>query len=65
MTPDTQFLDQEPTLIGRVAGYEFYEDPDDGDESPLWVVLPSHGTALITDWWELPEHNEFIEWLHT
>lgn len=48
-----KFLTKEPTLICIVArGYKLYEDPDNGDESPLWAISPS-GDLKQTDFYEV------------
>lgn len=48
------FLAKQPTFIGTVSGYDFYEHPEMGDESPLLVVTPD-GKVHKTYEWELPE----------
>ena len=48
------FLAKQPTHIGTVSGYDFYEHPTKGDESPLMVITPD-GKVHATYEWELPE----------
>jgi hypothetical protein len=47
------FLAKNPTKIGVVLGFHFYEHPTEGDESPLVVVTPD-GKVKLSDYWEIP-----------
>ena len=49
MTADS-FLAAKPTEIITVHGITFYEDPEEGDEAPLWAVVGSW--AFLTDAWD-------------
>lgn len=51
------FLNKKPTLIGRVRGYDLYESPTMGDESPLIAITPD-GRVKKTYHWELPSYEE-------
>lgn len=54
-----RFMAMKPTLIGRVRGYDFYEHPEYGDESPLRTITPD-GRVKKTEFYELPTAAEFI-----
>lgn len=54
------FLAKQPTLIGRVAGYSFYEHPTKGDESPLIVISPE-GQIKLSDYYELPSFDDLFD----
>lgn len=45
-----------PTLIGHVAGTDFYEHPILGDESPM--IARYKGTWCLTCFWDLPTEEE-------
>ena len=49
-----KFLTRNPTLIGQVAGFYFYEDPSHGDEAPL-IALTPNGEIKRSPFWELPD----------
>ena len=49
MTADS-FLAANPTEIATVHGITFYEDPEEGDEAPLWAVVGKR--AVLTDAWD-------------
>ena len=51
-----KFMAHNPTLIGNVAGYRFYEHPTEGDESPMIVI--GHGLCGLSDYWDLPDITE-------
>ncbi|GAB5503446.1 hypothetical protein [Pyruvatibacter sp.] len=60
MTPKaTAFLAKNPTFIGAVAGYRFYEHPTLGDESPL--VYIKDGRVGLSDFWEVPTLDELYD----
>lgn len=59
-TPTTEKakkLVQVATCVGTVCGVPFYEHPTLGDEVPLLYVTRD-GRAAISDFWELPSHDE-------
>lgn len=43
---------RETRPIAQINGYQLYEDPDEGDEAPLWALSPS-GHLAQTDFYEL------------
>ena len=55
-----KFLAKNPTLLGRVMDWNFYEDPIRGDEAPLIAITPE-GTVRRTDFWEVPSIDEMID----
>ena len=44
------FLAANPTGIATIHGSTFYEDPEEGDEAPLWAVVGDW--AIVTDAWD-------------
>lgn len=54
-----KFLARNPTLIGRVAEYEFYEHPELGDETDLKVITPD-GRLKSSGFYDLPTLEEVI-----
>lgn len=48
-----------PTLIGKVAGVKFFEDPIRGDEVPL--IADTGKSFGRTDFFELPDFTEITE----
>lgn len=53
-SPNAQkFLDRNPTHIGTVGGYRFYESIAHGDEAPL-LVITLDGRIKASSFWELP-----------
>lgn len=53
------FLAKSPEHIGSVAGYDFYEHPTYGDESPLMMITPD-GKIKCSDFWEMPDAFELL-----
>lgn len=51
-----KLMQNNPTLIGRVSGIEFFEHPFLGDESPLIAVTTDH--CGLTEFYELPTSDE-------
>jgi len=51
-----KLMNQNPTLIGRVEGIEFFEHPALGDESPLIAVTKDY--CGVTEFYELPTRDE-------
>ena len=52
-----KFKSMNPTVIGRVSGYTFYECPVHGDETALYAT-DSNGHWGKTRFWELPQFDE-------
>lgn len=48
------FLAKNPTLICSCGGFDFYESPVYGDESPLVAISP-RGFKFATDFWDAPD----------
>ena len=48
----TTLAAREPTFIGTINGFSFYEHPDLGDDVPLLIVLGS--IVAISHWCDLP-----------
>ena len=48
-----KFMDKNPTFIGTVAGFDFYEHPTLGDETTLRVITPE-GKVKDSGCYELP-----------
>lgn len=55
-TAAERFLAKNPTFIGRVNEWDFYECPIDGDESPL-IAITEAGFKRLTSEWELPSSD--------
>lgn len=53
-----KFLAKNPTFIGSVKGFDFYEHPELGDEVPLLVITPQ-GLVKYSEFFELPSPFEF------
>ena len=54
-----KFIAKNPTFIGRVAGYLFYESIAHGDEVSLLVVTLD-GRLKQSSFWELPTVHDVI-----
>ena len=52
------FLAKNPTYIGSVSGFDFYESPVYGDEVTLRAITPRMGKVLVTSHWELPNEED-------
>jgi len=52
-----KLMSRNPTLMGIVAGYRFYESPTYGDEAPFLMITPE-GKLKHTDCFELPEAQD-------
>lgn len=52
------FIAKGAAYLGTVKGYDFYESPTYGDESPLLVITPE-GLVMRTDEWEVPSAQDF------
>lgn len=50
-----KFFEKNPTLIGVVGGYAFYECPIHGDESSLYAVNSSEDSWGRTWFHEVPD----------
>ena len=48
-----KFLAKNPTKIGSVLDFHFFEHPTNGDESTLVMIMPD-GRVKLSDFWELP-----------
>tara|TARA_R100000742_G_C4261904_1_gene79709 strand:- start:208 stop:414 length:207 start_codon:yes stop_codon:yes gene_type:complete len=53
-----------PSLIGTVKGFKFYEHPLYGDEEPLMVVTPDKEFLEFTEFYELPTIDDIELWLN-
>lgn len=54
------------THIDTVAGVEFYEHPEEGDEAPLMAYIPEQGAFLESSgFWDIPEEDEVETWLES
>jgi hypothetical protein len=53
----SKFKSMNPTIIGRVSGYTFYECPVHGDETALYAT-DGNGNWGKTWFWEVPQFDE-------
>lgn len=49
-----KFKLKNPTLIGCVGGFQFYEHPTYGDEHPLLMITPE-GKLKDSGFWDMPQ----------
>ncbi len=54
-----KFKSMNPTVIGRVSGYTFYECPVHGDQTALYATY-GNGNWGKSQFWELPQVEELI-----
>ena len=60
------FHDKRPTHIGTIGDVSFYEDPEQGDEQPLWAIFINKAgmfDVVHTDFWDRPYLEEALDWL--
>lgn len=53
-----KFFSQNPTKIGQVAEFTFWEHPICGDEVPLIVENSETKELGLSHWYDLPDHDE-------
>jgi hypothetical protein len=54
-----KFIAKNPTLIGVVLGYRFYEHPTYGDEHCLMMITPE-GKVKSSGWHDVPTLDELM-----
>lgn len=54
------FFAHNPTLIGIVADFKFWEHPTKGDEAPL-IIENKAGQIGLSHWYELPDFAEIMD----
>ena len=54
-----KFLSKDPTHIGTVGEFDFFEHPTQGDEAPLMVIGPD-GKVRRSDWYDLPTVEDLV-----
>ena len=54
-----KFMTKEPTFIGSIQGWRFYEHPVYGDEVEL--VVTHNGQAAYSGFYDMPNHDEWLD----
>jgi hypothetical protein len=59
-----KIFNMNPTKMGSVGGWVFYEHPIYGDEESLMVVTPSGAFQEYSEFWEVPTKSEIEDYGH-
>tara|TARA_R110002012_G_scaffold63756_3_gene167685 strand:+ start:5046 stop:5234 length:189 start_codon:yes stop_codon:yes gene_type:complete len=57
-TKQEKLMASNPHLFATVKGYNFYEHPIHGDESPLMMMQPNGELIEFSDWFDIPDPDE-------
>jgi len=55
-----RFMDQEPTVLGRIGSQVFYEHPTRGDTAPIYTI-GKHGELINTGFFDLGDEENLME----
>lgn len=53
-------INKKATKIATIGKYRIYEDPIEGDESPM-ILTDRAGSILAQDMWEVSDYKDRIE----